>query len=267
MNYFITLTINDCHRVILHADNFSFGLSKDQTQSDEKFMRTRCGTPSYVAPEIIQAEPYTNTVDIWSLGVVFHLMWVFYEFSLKFLWILANWDFFITQFYKIDVCFCYFLLCELTHLCKFQNSHETSQIKKPHLLLTIFLCWHHSKNHLFSSRFPASIIFQISNIDPLRLHCSYPFSGYNMEETHEKVLTGVIEFSDDVTVTSEAKDLIMGMLKQRSEDRLTIQQIKDHPWVLAQLKGGSEIMENLEAQKNGTGVAVEAVAWESNICT
>jgi hypothetical protein len=81
-----------------------------------------------------------------------------------------------------------------------------------------------------------------------------------MEETHEKVLTGVIEFSDDVTVTSEAKDLIMGMLKQRSEDRLTIQQIKDHPWVLAQLKGGSEIMENLEAQKNGTGVAVEAVA-------
>jgi len=52
-----------------------FGLSKELTQSDEKFMRTRCGTPSYVAPEIIQAEPYTNTIDIWSLGIVLHLMY------------------------------------------------------------------------------------------------------------------------------------------------------------------------------------------------
>jgi len=51
-----------------------FGLSKILRPSDEEFMKTRCGTPSYVAPEILLGELYTASVDIWSLGVVLYLM-------------------------------------------------------------------------------------------------------------------------------------------------------------------------------------------------
>lgn len=51
-----------------------FGLAK--IIGEESFTSTLCGTPSYVAPEILEQSNrrrYTRAVDIWSLGVVLYI--------------------------------------------------------------------------------------------------------------------------------------------------------------------------------------------------
>jgi serine/threonine protein kinase len=51
-----------------------FGLSKTGLVNKDAKTNTRCGTPYYVAPEIILGEEYTKAVDFWSLGVVLYEM-------------------------------------------------------------------------------------------------------------------------------------------------------------------------------------------------
>lgn len=58
----------------LHVKLADFGLSK--IIGEASFTTTLCGTPSYVAPEILQDNNhrrYTRAVDIWSLGVVLYI--------------------------------------------------------------------------------------------------------------------------------------------------------------------------------------------------
>uniref|UniRef100_A0A8C8SW41 Pregnancy up-regulated nonubiquitous CaM kinase n=1 Tax=Pelusios castaneus TaxID=367368 RepID=A0A8C8SW41_9SAUR len=48
-----------------------FGLSKIQSDG---VMATACGTPGYVAPELLQQKPYGKAVDIWALGVISYIL-------------------------------------------------------------------------------------------------------------------------------------------------------------------------------------------------
>lgn len=42
--------------------------------SDENLRQTICGTPLYLAPEMVQGKDYTSKVDIWSAGVLLYIL-------------------------------------------------------------------------------------------------------------------------------------------------------------------------------------------------
>jgi hypothetical protein len=53
-----------------------FGLAKAvfDSSDDPHAMRAVCGTPAYVAPEIITRRVYTPAVDLWSAGVILYIL-------------------------------------------------------------------------------------------------------------------------------------------------------------------------------------------------
>jgi len=53
-----------------------FGLSKifSDDAAGEVVMKTACGTPGYVAPEVLLHENYSSQVDLWSIGVIVYIL-------------------------------------------------------------------------------------------------------------------------------------------------------------------------------------------------
>jgi calcium/calmodulin-dependent protein kinase I len=49
-----------------------FGLARFITP--DGMASTTCGTPGYVAPEIISQQPYSKECDYWSIGVVLYIL-------------------------------------------------------------------------------------------------------------------------------------------------------------------------------------------------
>jgi len=57
-----------------HIKMTDFGLSKEGLGNDEDRTNTFCGTPEYLAPEILEGKNYTKSVDWWSLGTLIYEM-------------------------------------------------------------------------------------------------------------------------------------------------------------------------------------------------
>lgn len=52
-----------------------FGLAKIRSEHGHTpGMTTSCGTPGYVAPEVLDNQPYGSAVDLWSLGVILYIL-------------------------------------------------------------------------------------------------------------------------------------------------------------------------------------------------
>ena len=43
-------------------------------QNPHELMKTACGTPGYVAPEVVSSRPYGPACDAWSLGVILYIL-------------------------------------------------------------------------------------------------------------------------------------------------------------------------------------------------
>jgi len=50
-----------------------FGLAKFRANQNVD-MHTACGTPGYVAPEVLKGENYSKAVDLWSVGVILYIL-------------------------------------------------------------------------------------------------------------------------------------------------------------------------------------------------
>jgi serine/threonine protein kinase len=56
-----------------HIKVADFGMCKEDCR-EGNMCTTFCGTPDYIAPEIIQEVPYGPSVDWWALGVLLYEM-------------------------------------------------------------------------------------------------------------------------------------------------------------------------------------------------
>ncbi|CAG8623209.1 7565_t:CDS:2, partial [Paraglomus brasilianum] len=58
--------------LIDHTGNLKLADFGWSVHAPEDRRRTVCGTPDYIAPEIVMGKPYTHAVDLWALGVLIY---------------------------------------------------------------------------------------------------------------------------------------------------------------------------------------------------
>ena len=53
----------------------------------------------------------------------------------------------------------------------------------------------------------------------------------SVEDTHEKIKAGAVVFPEEIAISDEAKDLVNRLLQKSAEDRPTLAEGLEHPFV------------------------------------
>ena len=83
-------------------------------------------------------------------------------------------------------------------------------------------------------------IWSIGSLMFVLLTAQLPFWDNSRRERKRKVCNEVLDFDKDSslrTLSSEAKDLLTGMLRKDMSERLTIDQVLAHPWLAPEFTG------------------------------
>ena len=68
----ILIQLDETKQYVKQVKITDFGLSKFTKPG--QILNDSCGTLAYVAPEVLSKIGYGNKVDIWSIGIIFHLL-------------------------------------------------------------------------------------------------------------------------------------------------------------------------------------------------
>mmetsp|Transcript_6477 Transcript_6477/g.10380 ORF Transcript_6477/g.10380 Transcript_6477/m.10380 type:complete len:91 (-) Transcript_6477:75-347(-) len=61
-----------------------------------------------------------------------------------------------------------------------------------------------------------------------------PFDAPSMQLTYTKIMQNEVDYPD--YVSKEAREFVSKLLRSSPEERLTLQQIQDHPWILTNMR-------------------------------
>ncbi|XP_070931236.1 serine/threonine-protein kinase 33 isoform X4 [Macaca nemestrina] len=65
---------DDNNEINLNIKVTDFGLAVKKQSRSEAMLQATCGTPIYMAPEVINAHDYSQQCDIWSIGVIMYML-------------------------------------------------------------------------------------------------------------------------------------------------------------------------------------------------
>ncbi|KAM3852931.1 serine/threonine-protein kinase 33 [Vipera latastei] len=66
--------IDEQNEMKLNIKVTDFGLAVQKTGGSESRFQSTCGTPIYMAPEVISAHDYSQQCDVWSIGVIMYML-------------------------------------------------------------------------------------------------------------------------------------------------------------------------------------------------
>jgi len=65
---------NDDEDAAIKLADFGLASIEEKHRVGHDVMSTQCGTPGYIAPEILKGQAYSHAVDMWAMGVIFYIM-------------------------------------------------------------------------------------------------------------------------------------------------------------------------------------------------
>ena len=167
-----------------------FGLSK---MEESGVMATACGTPGYVAPEVLAQKPYGKAVDVWSIGVI-----------------------------------SYILLCGYPPFYDENDANLFAQILKGKLWL-----WGPSSRDQLSSCITREKLCLKSLVAVVPGEPGWQHSPLSCRKPDRNYFAGEFEFDspywDDIS--EEAKDFIRSLMCVNVDHRLTCEAALEHCWI------------------------------------